>query len=154
MNTSFAVEKVVENEAPLTDHSHAFTTTRDPSEMFDEYMEKAKLPQLHGVSQHVVNALVNRIGHSSLDVANIARDLNLSKRTLQRHLKHQGTNFSEIRDQVRKHYAVDLLLMQNKRIDDIYTALDFSDRTSLTNAFRRWMGLSPSAFRKLFRDYV
>ena len=127
---------------------------QDPVDLFDEYMEKSKLPEFHGVGQHVVTALVNRIGHSSLDIANIARELNLSKRTLQRHLKHQGTNFSEIRDQVRKHYAVDYLLMQNKRIDDIYTALDFSDRTSLTNAFRRWMGLSPSAFRKLFRDYV
>ncbi|MFL0805170.1 MAG: AraC family transcriptional regulator [Agarilytica sp.] len=129
-------------------------TPKDPAELFDEYMEKAKIPELHGVSQHVIGALVNRIGHSSLDIANIAKDLNLSKRTLQRHLKQQGTSFSEIRDQVRKHYAVDYLLMQNRRVDDIYTALDFSDRTSLTNAFRRWMGLSPSAFRKLFRDYV
>lgn len=148
MNTSFAIKKeeVFQN--------HPYSVSRDPAEMFQEYMEKAKLPLLHGVSQHVINALVNRVGHSSLDVANIARDLNLSKRTLQRHLKNQGTNFSEIRDQVRKHYAVDMLLIQNKRIDDIYTALDFSDRTSLTNAFRRWMGLSPSAFRKLFRDYV
>lgn len=127
---------------------------RDPEQTFRDYMEKAKLPQSHGLSQHVINALVNRIGHSSLDIATIARDLNISKRTLQRHLNHQGTSFSEIRDQVRRHYAVDLLLTQNKRIDDIYTALDFSDRTSLTNAFRRWMGLSPSVFRKLFRDYV
>ncbi len=127
---------------------------KDPADLFDEYMNKAKIPELHGVSQHVISALINRIGHSSLDIANIARDLNLSKRTLQRHLKQQGTSFSELRDQVRKHYAVDYLLMQNRRVDDIYTALDFSDRTSLTNAFRRWMGLSPSAFRKLFRDYV
>lgn len=134
---------------------HTFTPThKDPADLFDEYMNKAKIPELHGVSQHVVSALINRIGHSSLDIANIARDLNLSKRTLQRHLKQQGTSFSELRDQVRKHYAVDYLLMQNRRVDDIYTALDFSDRTSLTNAFRRWMGLSPSAFRKLFRDYV
>jgi len=127
---------------------------KDPSILFQEYMEKAKLPELHGVSKHVVAALVDRIGHSSLDVTHVAQDLNLSKRTLQRHLKNQGTNFSEIRDRVRMHYAVDYLLMQNKRIDDIYTALDFSDRTSLTNAFRRWMGISPSSFRKLFRDYV
>lgn len=127
---------------------------RNPEELFHEYMEKAKIPEAHGVAASVVNALKQRIGHSSLDVANIARDLNLSKRTLQRHLKFQGTNFSEIRDQVRKHYAVEYLLKQNRRIDDIYTALDFSDRTSLTNAFRRWMGLSPSAFRKLFRDYA
>lgn len=150
MNTAEAL--VNTQVTPVLDEVNS--PAQDPAALFHIYMEKAKLPELHGVSQHVVTALVNRVGHSSLDIANIAKDINLSKRTLQRHLKYQGTNFSEIRDQVRKHFAVDYLLMQNRRIDDIYTALDFSDRTSLTNAFRRWMGLSPSAFRKLFRDYV
>lgn len=151
MNTNQAVADIEYDSKPLETQQ---ASTRDPDDLFKEYMEKATLPEGHGIIQHVVNALVNRIGHSSLDVANIAKDLNLSKRTLQRHLKHQGTNFSEIRDRVRMHYAVDYLLKQNRRIDDIYTSLDFSDRTSLTNAFRRWIGLSPSAFRKLFRDYV
>lgn len=150
MNTPTVLQRS-DVQSSSSDAAHGIT---DPAELFQEHMEKAKLPQLHGVSQHVVESLVRRIGHSSLDVANIAKDLNLSKRTLQRHLNHQGTHFSEIRDQVRRHYAVDYLLMRNMRIDDIYTALDFSDRTSLTNAFRRWTGLSPSAFRKLFRDYV
>lgn len=148
------IHAAVETPEFLGTEQQSSIAVKDPADLFDEYMDKAKIPELHGVSHHVVTALVNRIGHSSLDIANIARDINLSKRTLQRHLKQQGTSFSEIRDQVRKHYAVDYLLMQNRRIDDIYTALDFSDRTSLTNAFRRWMGLSPSAFRKLFRDYV
>jgi len=127
---------------------------RDPRELLQEYMRKAELPQTHGISQSVVNALVNRVGNSNLDVGTISKDLNLSKRTLQRHLNQQGTNFSELRDAVRRHFAVDFLLLQHKKIEEIYTALDFSDRTSLTNAFRRWMGLSPSTFRKLFRDYV
>ncbi len=149
INEAVVIEDFSQNELKPQNEN-----VRDPEELFKEYMKKATLPEGHGIVQHVVNALVNRIGHSSLDVANIAQDLNLSKRTLQRHLKHQGTNFSEIRDRVRMHYAVDYLLKQNRRIDDIYTSLDFSDRTSLTNAFRRWIGLSPSAFRKLFRDYV
>ena len=126
----------------------------NPEQMLEAYLEKAKLPESHGITQHVIDALVKRIGHSSLDVTTIAQDLKLSKRTLQRHLNNHGTNFSEIRDAVRRHFAVEFLLKQHRKIDDIYTALDFSDRTSLTNAFRRWMGLSPSAFRKLFRDYV
>lgn len=151
MNNTAEVAETSSYEVKSDDLSRQ---SRDPEELFHEYMEKAKIPEAHGVAAGVIGALEKRIGHSSLDVANIARDLNLSKRTLQRHLKFQGTNFSEIRDQVRKHYAVEYLLKQNRRIDDIYTALDFSDRTSLTNAFRRWMGLSPSAFRKLFRDYV
>lgn len=136
------------------DANSTYLIDRDPVELFQKYMEKAKLPEYQGLRQHVVNALVDRIGHSPLAISDVAKDLNLSKRTLQRHLKEQGTSFSELRDQVRKHYAVDYLLKQNRRVDDIYSALDFSDRTSLTNAFRRWMGLAPSTFRKLFRDYV
>ncbi|WP_086933724.1 helix-turn-helix domain-containing protein [Agarilytica rhodophyticola] len=136
------------------DTNSSYLMDRDPAELFQKYMEKAKIPEYQGLRQNVINTLINRIGNAPLSISEVAKDLNLSKRTLQRHLKEQGSSFSELRDQVRKHYAVDYLLRQNRRVDDIYTALDFSDRTSLTNAFRRWMGLAPSTFRKLFRDYV
>jgi len=78
--------------------------------------------------------------------------MKLSKRTLQRRLQQQNVNFAELRDQVRFHHAIRMLVEGNVSIDSISSALDFSDRTSFTNAFKRWTGLSPSAFRRKFRD--
>lgn len=120
----------------------------------EEYLEQAKLPNFIGVASRVVEALKKRIGESSLSIGCIAEDLNLSKRTLQRRLYQHDISFAELRDQVRFHYSIDYLIRQHMSIDGISVCLDFSDRTSFTNAFKRWTGLSPSTFRKVFRDYI
>lgn len=120
----------------------------------DEYVEQAKIPELYGIPGRVVEVLKRRIGDSALSIGHVSEELNLSKRTLQRRLQQQSVNFAELRDQVRFHYSIDYLVKNQKSIDSISAALDFSDRTSFTNAFKRWTGLSPSTFRKLFRDYV
>lgn len=120
----------------------------------DEYLQQAKLPEVYGVPARVVEVLQKRIGHAQLGIGHVAEDLNLSKRTLQRRLQQQDISFAELRDQVRFHYSIDYLIKQHLSIDSISASLDFSDRTSFTNAFKRWTGLSPSTFRKLFRDYV
>ncbi len=120
----------------------------------DEYRGDAALPVVYGVAGRVVEKLLARIGSQPMGIERIAEDLSMSKRTLQRRLQQQDLNFAQLRDQVRFHYAIGYLLEQHSSVDNISTLLDFSDRTSFTNAFKRWTGLSPSAFRKLFRDYV
>ncbi len=120
----------------------------------DEYLEQAKIPDLYGIPGRVVDVLKARIGQSALSIGHVAEDLSLSKRTLQRRLQQQSVNFAELRDQVRYHYSIDYLVKNRMSIDSISAALDFSDRTSFTNAFKRWTGMSPSTFRKLFRDFV
>lgn len=120
----------------------------------DEYTQQARLPEVYGVPARVVEVLQKRIGSAPLSIGHIAEELNLSKRTLQRRLQQQDISFAELRDQVRFHYSIDYLIKQHLSIDSISASLDFSDRTSFTNAFKRWTGLSPSTFRKLFRDYV
>lgn len=120
----------------------------------DEYKSMARLPEVYGASGRVVEVLQRRIGKSPLSIDHIAQELNLSKRTLQRRLQQQNISFAQLRDQVRFHYSIDYLIHETLSIDAISTALDFSDRTSFTNAFKRWTNLSPSTFRKLFRDYI
>jgi len=121
---------------------------------YHEYLELAKLPQAEGVALKVLEALQRRIGQASLAVDYVAQDLDLSKRTLQRRLQQQGENFAQLRDSLRFHYAIKFLIDEHMSVDAVSKSLDFSDRTSFTNAFKRWTGLSPSVFRKLFRDYA
>lgn len=121
---------------------------------YEEYLEMAKIPSCEGVSARVMDALQQRVGHAELSIDKIAEDINLSKRTLQRRLQQQQANFAQLRDSMRFHYAIKYLIDEHMSVDTVSKALDFSDRTSFTNAFKRWTGLSPSVFRKLFRDYA
>ena len=121
---------------------------------YEEYLTLARIPPLDGVCARVLDALHMRVGHTGLTIEQIASDLNLTKRTLQRRLQAQDTNFAQLRDDLRFHYAIKYLIDDNMSVDLVSRALDFSDRTSFTNAFKRWTGISPSVFRKLFRYHT
>ena len=126
----------------------------DGVKTLEAYVQQARLPEVYGIPGKVVEVLQKRISKSSLSIDFVAADLNFSKRTLQRRLQQQNISFAQLRDQVRFHFAIIYLIENSMSIDSISGALDFSDRTSFTNAFKRWTGLSPSTFRKLFRDYA
>ncbi len=135
-------------------HNVAKSESLSGAEALNAYLERSRLPETVGVSARVVEVLMRRIGQHPLSISHIAEELNFSKRTLQRRLQKQEVSFAELRDQVRYHYSIDYLIRQYMSIDNISSSLDFSDRTSFTNAFKRWTSLSPSTFRKLFRDYA
>lgn len=122
--------------------------------MLNLHLKGSELPEMFGVARRVIDALQQRIGHSSLDIQHVADDLHFSKRTLQRRLREQGYCFSDLRDMVRKHHGIRSVLEGQQRVDDICIALDFADRSSLTLAFKRWTGFSPRAFGRLYRDYL
>lgn len=144
------LQRNYKNETTFSDGEFSQSDIRS----YEEYLSLARIPHCEGVSARVVNALHARVGHSDLSIDFIAEDIGLSKRTLQRRLQQQDANFAQLRDDLRFHYAIKYLIDDHMSVDLVSKALDFSDRTSFTNAFKRWTGLSPSVFRKLFRDYA
>jgi AraC-like DNA-binding protein len=121
---------------------------------FEELKQKANIPNMSGVAGKVLDVLLRRVGNDQLNIENIAGDLSLSKRTLQRRLQSENVNFAALRDLVRFNSSIECLLVKNMSIESTSSYLDFSDRTSFTNAFKRWTNLSPSVFRKVYRDYA
>ncbi|MFC3115265.1 helix-turn-helix domain-containing protein [Cellvibrio fontiphilus] len=144
------LQRIYRNNEGSSENSFAGSEVRS----YKEYLSLAEIPRFEGVSARVIDALKQRVGREDLSIDRIAEDLKLSKRTLQRRLQNQNANFAQIRDALRFHYAIKYLIDEHMSVDNVSKALDFSDRTSFTNAFKRWTGLSPSVFRKLFRDYA
>jgi AraC-like DNA-binding protein len=137
-----------------TDSSDESSFSGSEIRSYEEYLTLAEIPRYEGVSARVVDALAQRVGREDLSIDCIAADVKLSKRTLQRRLQQQNENFAQLRDILRFHYSIKYLIEEHMSVDAVSKALDFSDRTSFTNAFKRWTNLSPSVFRKLFRDYA
>lgn len=80
-----------------------------------------------------------------------ARALAWSTRTLQRRLAADGESFASVRERVRQQLAMERLDTGHGDIEALSEDLGFSDRRSFSRAFRRWTGLSPSAFRRRSR---
>ncbi|MCR4471571.1 MULTISPECIES: AraC family transcriptional regulator [unclassified Burkholderia] len=87
----------------------------------------------------------------SLELSNadvLAFELNLSTRSLYRHLAEEGTSLQHIKDEVRRDVAKQLLTRSHKSLKQVAAAAGFRNEASFNRAFRRWTGQSPGEYRQ------
>lgn len=82
-----------------------------------------------------------------LSMADAARALELSERSLRRRLMQEGLTYKELVDQVQHRLADELLSVGTKSVKEIAHALGFSSPSGFHRAFRRWTGSSPARER-------
>lgn len=75
--------------------------------------------------------------------ATVARELGLSRATLYRQLKAEGTTFEDIFRSTRQKLAQEMLADGRLSIEGISRRLGFADGASFSKAFKRWTGSSP-----------
>jgi AraC-like DNA-binding protein len=78
----------------------------------------------------------------------IAVALGLSSRTLKRRLAESGFKYSELVEKARRERALLLLRSPELSLDDIAEKLGYSTVSNLVRAFRRWTGMTPTAYRR------
>ncbi len=81
-------------------------------------------------------------------VADVARALHVSVRTLQRKLVASGTTFREVSDTVRSQLAEEYLTDPKVSVAEVACLLGFSEQSSFNRAFRRRTGESPGRWRR------
>ncbi|WP_327144098.1 AraC family transcriptional regulator [Nocardia sp. NBC_01327] len=81
----------------------------------------------------------------------VCRDLNLSPRTLRRHLVAAGTSYRALLDEVRQALAEEMLTATPLSVDDIAIRLGYAEATPFIHAFKRWTATTPAAYRRAHR---
>lgn len=81
-------------------------------------------------------------------VAEAARRLNMSERTLRRRLADDDTSYRDIVDNVRSHLAREYLRETPLCVADVASLLGFDDAANFRRAFRKWNGLAPQDYRR------
>ncbi|NIB43374.1 AraC family transcriptional regulator [Pseudomaricurvus alkylphenolicus] len=76
-----------------------------------------------------------------------ADQLHMTKRTLTRKLKDEGTSFQKIKDLIRRDRAIYYLTRQPLSVGKVAEKVGFSDPAVFARAFRVWTGLSPRDYR-------
>jgi AraC-like DNA-binding protein len=94
-----------------------------------------------------VRAAIARRSDGVPSLAEVARELHVSTRTLKRKLADRGTTFSAILDDVRRQRALLLLDDRALSIGEIAGKLGYSEVPNFTRAFRKWTGTTPGAYR-------
>ena len=97
------------------------------------------------VTNQVETLYTNR-GTPHID--SVAESLSMSRRTLQREIARRGTTYVDIVHHSRMRQACEDLDGSDKTITEIAFELGYTDASNFTRAFRREIGISPSAFRR------
>lgn len=77
----------------------------------------------------------------------VAQQLHLSPRTLHRQLAAEGATLQQLKDEVRRARATELLHRSDRPIKQVAQAAGFANEKSFIRAFRGWTGQSPAEFR-------
>lgn len=105
----------------------------------------------HGAQQqfvaHVTTLLRSRIAGQQPTAQEVARELHMSTRTLQRRLAEEGMQFQHLLDTVRHEAAKQYLHGSTLALNEIAFLLGYQAASSFHRAFSQWEGVSPAQWR-------
>ncbi len=96
----------------------------------------------------IEKVLPELLPHGKAGVAEVARRLGTSSRTLSRKLQEEETGLAEIRDELRAVLARRYLADHALPVSEVAWLLGYREVSSFTHAFRRWSGTTPRQFRQ------
>jgi AraC-like DNA-binding protein len=105
--------------------------------------EQEKVDLFESVERAVRNNM-----QSVPSLAGIAKQLNLSERTLRRRLSGSGVSYQALLDNVRKNRAIELLANTTLSIEQVALEVGFSDANNFRRAFKRWTDSAPGELRE------
>jgi AraC-like DNA-binding protein len=100
-----------------------------------------------GTSGLVRDRLLRTPGHIP-DMEVISAEMAITSRTLRRHLTAEGVTFRTLLEEVRTTLAEELMRTATMTHGEIAERLGYADVTTFIEAFRRWKGMAPTAFRR------
>ena len=83
-----------------------------------------------------------------VNAVRLARQVDVSPRTLHRCLQESGTSYQTPLDAVRWDLARSYLEERHFAIEEVAFLLGFAETSTFYRAFRRWTGMTPGEFRR------
>ncbi|MCF7507574.1 helix-turn-helix transcriptional regulator [Vibrio sp. D54] len=100
----------------------------------------------------VLNALFIKNSNYALKLEQAARQLGVSKRTLQRRLQEKQMSYSQCVDFAKKKHALALLADTQLTTQQIAYKLGYEEPSNFHRTFRRWYPFSPMQYRQQCLD--
>jgi AraC-like DNA-binding protein len=101
----------------------------------------------HTYSTQVMRILEGAVLEKRFNVEDVAKELNMTSRTLRRKLVAEGSRFQQLKDNAKRDQAINLFEQVNLTIAQIGLAVGFTEPATFSRAFKKWTGVSPKAYR-------
>lgn len=119
------------------------------AQFFDQHLEKelANLSDDAGLEQRVRIAVSQKLSEGVPTLSEIAADLGMGARTLQRRLSDKAQSYQALVDLARRELAQQLLVETDYSLAEVAFLTGFSEQSGFTRAFKRWSGQTPRSYR-------
>lgn len=104
--------------------------------------------------ERVRGAIQQRLTGHRPGMEDVARDLHMSSRTLQRRLQESGSTYQHVLDDARRQMARYYLGNSVLELNEAAYLLGYEDASSFVRAFRTWEGVPPGVWRETHRAAV
>jgi AraC-like DNA-binding protein len=92
--------------------------------------------------------VTERLTKGPVRIDDIARDLGMSSKTLERRLADRGKTFTDLLDDIRSGLARHYLRETDLRLEQVAYLTGYSESAALVRAFKRWTGTTPMQYRE------
>jgi AraC-like DNA-binding protein len=116
----------------LSEHADTLLKSLENSKSTRGRVESLLMPILHK-------------GEANMDA--IADKMGLSRQTLFRQLKAEGTTFEKVLDELRHQLALQYLRGKKASVNETAYLVGFSEPAAFSRAFKRWTGVNPREMR-------
>ena len=99
------------------------------------------------ISEQVKGTVKKLLAGQRPALQDVARELHLSTRTLQRRLTDEGGTFQQLMENARRELAQHYLLHSSLELNETAYLLGYEDSNSFFRAFHHWEGTSPGEWR-------
>jgi AraC-like DNA-binding protein len=103
------------------------------------------------VVDRVARLLRARLMSGDATLEDIAEQLSMHPRTLNRRLSDEGSSFRQIFNQTRFEFSRQMIVGTRVAITEIGLAMGYADASAFTRAFRRSSGMTPTEWRMKFQ---
>lgn len=127
---------------PFRSHNPELLAALEPH--LEAELQRKQEPPLAG---QVKALLRSRLAGQVPTMQQVAADLHLSLRTLQRRLAEEGTGFHQLLSQARRELAHQYLLRPDFDLGEVAYLVGYEETSSFHRAFQSWEGMSPGQWR-------
>lgn len=113
-------------------------------QMLEQQLALLQQPDAANVVEHIIRSAPSL----TLERDEVAAELHMSPRTLQRKLQESNTSFQQLLENERKRRACDLLANSDLPLTQISEELGFAESSAFSRAFKRWHQVSPLEYRQ------
>lgn len=89
-------------------------------------------------------AVRSLLATGGVNITHVGQMLAMSRQTLYRRLRQEGTTFESVLEGVRQAVAIELLAQRDLSVRDVARRTGFAHPEAFSRAFKRWTGRSPS----------